>query len=78
MTHTVINLTPEELAHLVGDCTYEQAKTMLAAPSLLEALEQVARLDQWRHSPEWLDNPSCRVDLNAAITNACNAIEIAK
>ncbi len=46
--------------------------------ALLEALEQVARLDQWRHSPEWLDNPSCRVDLNAAITNARDAVAAVK
>ena len=31
--------TPKELAHLIGDCTYEEAKVMLAAPELLEALE---------------------------------------
>ena len=31
--------TPEELAHLIGDCTWGEAKLMLAAPALLTALE---------------------------------------
>ena len=35
--------TPEELAHLIGDCTYEEAKVMLAAPELLKALENLTR-----------------------------------
>ena len=38
------------------------------------ALAAVARLNQWRHSPEWLENPSCRTDLNAAIDNALHII----
>ncbi len=33
--------TPEELAHLIGDYTYEQARVMLAAPELLKALERI-------------------------------------
>ncbi len=71
--------TPEELAHLIGDCTWGEAKLMLAAPALLEALEwAVHELENAANSREdelsaWMN----RLDFDE-LEQARAAIESAK
>ena len=48
---------------------------MTAADFQIEALRLLASAARWRKSPEWLENPSVRVELRAAadLINAARA-----
>jgi len=71
--------TPETLAHAIGDCTYEEAQVMLAAPALLEALW---RARNWMGAGgEWQDADASgrRVEIEQDINcQSSAAIEAAK
>ncbi len=66
--------TPEELAHLIGDCTWGEAKLMLAAPALLEALKLAVR---YLEHPDVLALPFA-LSAECAANRARDAIEAAK